>query len=153
MLAVAALTCVLAGCGEESEDQAGASETSGAPASATPASESPTAEESPTTAPEPNDAAELRTAVVAYSDAFLTGDVEAYEMFSQRCRDRTSKNEFVGILAAANSTYGSALPIKTFDPTISGDLARVTYTYELAAINQDSEPWVREQGEWKQDDC
>jgi hypothetical protein len=49
--------------------------------------------------------------------------------------------------------YGTALPIKTYDANISGDLARVTYTYDVAEINQDSEPWVKESGAWHEDDC
>jgi len=40
-----------------------------------------------------------------------------------------------------------------YDADIAGDMARVTYTFDLAAINQDSEPWVRESGVWRQDDC
>ncbi|TYB39699.1 hypothetical protein FXF50_04790 [Micromonospora sp. AP08] len=49
--------------------------------------------------------------------------------------------------------YGKAMPIKTFQAQISGDLARVTYTYDVPALNQNKEPWVREDGTWKQDDC
>jgi len=92
-------------------------------------------------------------AVQAYSDGFLTGDVDTYDMFSKRCKDRTNKNEFIGMLAAANDTYGSVLQFEAFKAKISGDLARVTYTYAVSAINQDSEPWVRESGAWRQDDC
>ena len=36
---------------------------------------------------------------------------------------------------------------------ISGDLARVTYAYDVVEINQDSETWVREGGHWHEDDC
>jgi hypothetical protein len=32
-------------------------------------------------------------------------------------------------------------------------LALVTYTYDKAAINQASEPWVLEDGAWHEDDC
>jgi hypothetical protein len=100
----------------------------------------------------PND--ELKTAVQAYSDAFLTGDGKtAYELLSERCRKRTTLAEFSGIVEAAKSTYGSALPIETFSASVSSDLARVTYTYSIKAINQDSEPWVRENGSWHEDDC
>jgi hypothetical protein len=45
------------------------------------------------------------------------------------------------------------LPVRSFVAEVSGDLARVTYTYDLKAINQDAEPWVREDGKWKEDDC
>jgi hypothetical protein len=36
------------------------------------------------------------------------------------------------------------LPIKTYRAQVSGSLARDAYTYEVAEINQDSEPWARE---------
>lgn len=96
----------------------------------------------------------LRRAVTAYSDAFLTGKSDAaYTLFSDRCKQRTDRAEFAGIVAQAKDLYGSKLPLRSFKADISGDLARVTYTYDISAINQDSEPWVREDGEWKQDDC
>jgi hypothetical protein len=57
------------------------------------------------------------------------------------------------MLAAAKQVYGKALPIKSFDAQISSDLARATYTYDVPALNQTKEPWVREGGAWKEDDC
>lgn len=135
----------LTGCGAggEKDDPTKVSASSGT-------SSTPVASPSPTTA---DDSAELKQAVQAYSDGFLSGNAKTYEMFSKRCQDRTNKNEFLGILMGAKSTYGSALPLETFDADISDDMARVTYTYSLAAINQAAEPWIREGGEWKQDDC
>jgi len=118
-------------------------------------SEKPSAP-SPSASAAPNGSADddsLRDAVQAYSDAFLTGEAAAFDMLSKRCRDRVGKAEFLGILDTAKSTYGSAIPIKSFDADIQGTLARVTYTYDLKAINQDAEPWTRESGKWKQDDC
>jgi len=112
-------------------------------ASSSPASASPTSG--------PN--AELKNAVQAYSDAFLTGDIAAYDMLTERCRQRHSRSEFASILALAKARYGSKLPIRTYDAQISGDLARVTYTYDVAEINQTAEPWAREAGQWKEDDC
>ena len=96
----------------------------------------------------------LRTAVKKYSDAYLTGDATtAFNLLSARCQKRMSAAAFADIVRGARDMYGSALPIKTFDAQISGDLARVTYTYDVKAINQDSEPWVREDGKWHEDDC
>ena len=54
---------------------------------------------------------------------------------------------------AAGQMYGSALPITAYDAQISGDLARVTYTYAVPALDQSAEPWTSEDGAWKQDDC
>ena len=96
---------------------------------------------------------QLRAAVQAYSDAFLTGDSAAYGMLSERCRNRRSADQFGIVLAGAKSLYGSTIPARSFDAEISGNLARATYTYDISAINQSAEPWVRENGEWKQDDC
>ena len=97
---------------------------------------------------------ELRSAVKAYSDAFLTGDAAAgYKLLSERCRKRTSLSEFTGIVTVAEQMYGSALPLATYSAKVSGDLARVTYTYSIKAINQEAEPWTREGGNWHQDDC
>lgn len=96
----------------------------------------------------------LRVAVQTYSDAFLDGDpVEAYEVFSARCKAEVSLSFFTGIVTAAKMTYGSALPIQTYEAQVDGDLARVTYTYDVPALNQSAEPWVREDGVWRQDDC
>ena len=98
--------------------------------------------------------AELKAAVQAYSDAFLTGEATtAYKLLSERCRKRTSLSEFTGIVTAAKQMYGSALPLQTYSAKVSDDLARVTYTYAVKAINQEAEPWTREGGRWHQDDC
>lgn len=98
--------------------------------------------------------AKLRQAVVAYSDAFLDAKPTAgYELFSARCKERAALSEVTGMLTAAKQMYGKAVPIKSFEAQISGDLARVTYTYDVPALNQNKEPWVREDGKWKQDDC
>lgn len=134
---------LIAGCGaEDAEPKAEPSPSS-----------SPSA---PPTAPEPtvDEQAVLKKAVQKYSDAFLAGrGTEAYDLLSARCQKRMGKSEFLDIVTQAKATYGSALAIKTFDATISGDLARVTYTYDVPAINQDAEPWVREGGQWREDDC
>lgn len=96
----------------------------------------------------------LRKAVTSYSNAYLTGDADtAYAQLSARCVNRTTVTEFAELVSAAETAYGSALPLATYSANISGDLARVTYTYADATINQESEPWVKESGKWKQDDC
>ncbi|WP_435232853.1 hypothetical protein [Micromonospora aurantiaca (nom. illeg.)] len=129
--------------------EAALTSTSPAPASSTAsdAAASPTAQAA-------SEEAKLRQAVVAYSDAFLDAKpTVGYELFSARCKERVTLSEFTGMLAAAKQMYGKAMPIKTFEAQISGDLARVTYTYDVPALNQNKEPWVREDGKWKQDDC
>lgn len=102
----------------------------------------------------PDPQVELRAAVQAYSDAYLTGKgAAAYALLSKRCQARSTPADFAALVKEAGDLYGSALPLKSFDADVSGDMARVTYTYDLAAINQDSEPWVREGGAWHEDDC
>lgn len=103
---------------------------------------------------EPGAESAIREAARAYSDAFLTGDADAaYELFSERCKARTDETEFASSVSVASGMYGDPLPFATFEADVSGDMARVTYTYaDAPEINQDSEPWVNENG-WRQDDC
>lgn len=140
----------LTACGSNTDKpEAPSSSTSAAPSatSVSDAAASPTAQV-------PSEEAELRQAVVAYSDAFLDAKpTVGYELFSARCKERVTLSEFTGMLTAAKQMYGKAMPLKTFEAQISGDLARVTYTYDVPALNQTKEPWVREDGKWKQDDC
>ncbi|WP_205650612.1 nuclear transport factor 2 family protein [Actinoplanes solisilvae] len=142
-----ATTLLTAACGDAA-DPAAAPTTSEKPAAITPASpvtSQPAKAEGST---------ELRQAVQAYSDAFLTGDATtAYGLLSERCRKRTSLSTFTGIVSAAEQMYGSALPFESYSAKESDDLARVTYTYSIKAINQEAEPWTREAGNWHQDDC
>lgn len=102
----------------------------------------------------PDAAAPLRRAVTAYSAAFLGGDGDAaYRLLSERCKARTSREAMGSMTASAKKTYGEQ-PIKTLTvDSLAGDLARVTYTYSVPALNQTKEPWVREAGQWHEDDC
>jgi hypothetical protein len=139
------LLFLLAACGG-TEDPAPASE----PAAGT--SSGPRL--SPSAGPADDADAGLRAAVQAYSDAYLTGDgPAAWALLSARCRDRTDRVGYVALVEQAGQMYGSALELESFDAEVSGDLARATYTYSVPAINQDREPWVRESGEWRTDDC
>jgi len=58
----------------------------------------------------------------------------------------------VSLVRVAGTTYGPQR-IETYSEHVADDLARVTYTYRLAKLDQTREPWVREAGQWKQDDC
>jgi hypothetical protein len=120
----------------------------------TTASEAAVAEADADASSDPAGEEALREAVQAYSDAFLNADpVEAYEYFSVRCAKQTSLSYFTGIVTAAKELYGAALPIKDYDAEVAGNLARVTYTYDVPALSQTREPWSREDGAWKLDDC
>lgn len=144
-----AVGVLVAGCGGSGAAEPAAT---GAAASVPPAAASATPVPAASATTGADDA--LRAAVQAYSDAFLTGDAEkAYDLLSERCRKRTSPAEFTAIAGAAGQMYGSALPLETYSAEVSGDLARVTYTYSIKAIDQEAEPWTREGGAWHQDDC
>ena len=90
----------------------------------------------------------------AHSDAYLTGDADtAYAILSRRCRARLDLPQFASITKSAADEYGKALKIQSFTAEVNGDLARVTYTYRVSAINQVYEPWSLENGQWHNEDC
>jgi hypothetical protein len=97
--------------------------------------------------------AELEAAVRAYSAAFLSGRIEAYELLSERCKQRMPRAGFLEVLAAASQLYGPQEIVSLKVDQIAGDLARVTSTYANSELDQRSEPWVRENGVWRVDDC
>lgn len=145
---LAALLVTLSACGGEDDTAKAASTPSPT------ATSSPTPRVTPSVEPSVPADAGLRDAVQAYSDAFLGGDAaKAYGLLSSRCQKRTTAAEFEGIVKQASAMYGSPLKLKTYDAQVSGDLARVTYTYDVPALNQEQEPWARESGAWHQDDC
>ena len=118
------------------------------------ATATPTIASTPAKADDAAPTPELRDAVQAYSDAFLTGDSDtAYALLSARCQERIAADEFSSAVTMAGAQYGDPLAFDTYSEDQQGTMARVTYTYSDAPeINQDSEPWVNEDG-WKQDDC
>jgi hypothetical protein len=138
------LVLLVSACGASSEDPAGSS---------TPTA-STTAPQTATPSAGATEEAALREAVQTYSDAFLTGEADAsYALLSKRCQARINKDEWSAELAQAKAQFGSKQPFTSYKATVSGDLARVSYTFSVASINQDSEPWVRENGIWHEDDC
>jgi hypothetical protein len=97
----------------------------------------------------------LARAVRAYSDAYL-GDApgSAYELLSQRCKQRITPDEMRVLTAGAKELYGIRTITDLRVEELSGNLARVTYRYKTQPeIDQVSEPWVKEAGGWHQDDC
>ncbi|MFD4670468.1 hypothetical protein ACFWNN_12075 [Lentzea sp. NPDC058450] len=120
-----------------------------------PASEVPAAAATTTTttsAATDNTALELQ--VRAYSTAFLAGDGDAaYDLLSQRCKERNTRPNFVMLVQQAGTLYGPQEIRSLKVDQAAGDLARVTYTYDSAELDQRGEPWVRESGVWRIDDC
>jgi hypothetical protein len=147
------LLVALSGCSGSTD-----SSTAVQPSSPKSTSNEVTASTSAAASPSPDTVDEtpaVRAAAQAYSDAFLTGDSDAaFALLSTRCQERLGKPAFAAVVTQAGQAYGTALAFETFGAEVSGDLARVTYTYaEDPSINQDSEPWVREGGAWHEDDC
>lgn len=102
----------------------------------------------------PTNSPALHNAVAAYSSAYLSGrGGDAWKLLSARCRSRIPVEEMRSMTTEAKSMYGEQ-PIETFAiASLSDNMARVTYTYRTAEINQTQEPWVKEHGRWLEDDC
>lgn len=152
VLVAVTVAATLAACSSDNDSTENSATDPTAPASS---ASTATVSAPASTASTPDEAGNLEAAVRAYSSAFLTGKADnAYTLLSERCRDRTAKSEFAVVVQTAGKRYGEK-PIQTLSPQISGDMARVTYTYGPAAaeLNQDREPWVREGGKWHNDDC
>lgn len=98
--------------------------------------------------------ARLEESVRSYSAAYLGGRPEsAYALLSARCRDRLSLAELTAATTAAQRLYGGARMTALEVETLEGSLARVTYHYDNPALDQQAEPWTKEDGQWRQDDC
>jgi hypothetical protein len=99
--------------------------------------------------------AALREAVQSYSDAYLTGDVDAaYGYLSPRCQTVLDHDAFATDVQTAASNYGDPLPFQVYKASEFGDAAYVTYTYKTAPeINQRGQFWSRLEGSWHYDAC
>ena len=90
----------------------------------------------------------------AYSEAFLAGRGDmAYDLLSQRCRERMTRVQFVQLVLVAGQQYGPQAIKSLKVDQVAGDLGRVTYTYEKSELDQRGEPWVHEDNAWHVDDC
>lgn len=95
----------------------------------------------------------LEAAVVSYTYAFLSGDEDAaWGLLSERCRDRTPEDQFRAAVREAGAIYGP-LEFRRLEVAVNGDQGQATYVFEATELNQDREPWVREDGEWYNDGC
>jgi hypothetical protein len=97
---------------------------------------------------------ELAQAVRAYSAAYFATDAtKAHGLMSKRCQDEAPIELYGPMVKATVETYGKH-EIKTVAvDQLSGDMARVTYTYPVPTLTQKQQPWVREGGKWRYDDC
>jgi len=112
-----------------------------------------TSSEAPTTKPAVDPMTAVEKVVTKYTHAFLTGDgATAYGLLSDRCQAAMPLSEFAAVTEQARDTYGD-VKIDSLDVRVDGRKARATYTFPVPAINQKDEPWVVEDGKWRNDDC
>lgn len=152
-VAVVCLGVALAGCsgGEDSKDESAAADTvSTAPPAATGQAQT----SAPATSAAAPDQAALERAVRDYSAAYLGGDpAKAFGLLSKRCQLRLGQQQMADAVSMAKDQYGPQDITSLHVDTLQGTLARVTYTYADTTLNQSSEPWVAEGGQWREDDC
>jgi hypothetical protein len=124
------------------------------PSSASPKPGQNASTEQPSTPPADDSKAKLEQAVRDYSAAyFATDTAKAYGMLSQRCAEEIPAAMYGPMVEATVKQYG-VHDIKTLTvDQVSGDLARVTYTYPVPALDQKQQPWAREDGQWRYDAC
>ncbi|MFB7982594.1 hypothetical protein [Streptomyces vinaceus] len=99
--------------------------------------------------------ADLEKAVRAYSAAYIKLDAAAaYASLSKRCQGKAGSAEmFARAVSNSPTLYGKEeIQTVTIDQ-LTGDLARVSYTYSGSKPSQSGQPWVREEGAWKYDHC
>jgi hypothetical protein len=151
--AAAVLLLALTGCSSNSstDDKPPTATASPSADPTTPPTKSPTASSNPTGDPEE---AALEKAVRAYSDAyFATDSKKAYGMLSARCAEKIPADMYGPVIESTVKQYG-VHPIKTLTvDQLADNLARVTYTYAVPALDQKSQPWAREGGQWRYDGC
>jgi hypothetical protein len=98
-------------------------------------------------------AAAVEDAVRSYSSAYLSGDGQkAHDKLSARCSKVISLEKMKAASAGAAALYGQAQLISVV-PVVDGDHATVTYRFSQPAIDQENQPWVREDGSWSYDNC
>jgi hypothetical protein len=98
--------------------------------------------------------ADVRKAVDAYSQAFLSGNATAaYGMLSTRCQGQVTAGQFGAVVASAKALYGPQ-PVTSFKvDDASSSTAHVTYGYATAKLDQTRQAWVKQSGAWRWDGC
>jgi hypothetical protein len=61
--------------------------------------------------------------------------------------------QMAALTHGAKVLYGAAIMTGYHQDDLSGDSARVTYSYDQPAINQSGQRWTREAGAWHWDGC
>lgn len=152
-LAAAALLTVTA-CSSSDSSEAKPTATTATPATPRTTVPVPTTPTTPPPTSPSSEQAALEQAVRAYSEAYFKPDATAaYAMLSARCQQQIDATMYGSVIEQAAKDYGTqAIKTLTVDQ-LAGDLARVTYTYDVPKLNQAGQPWAREGGQWRYDAC
>lgn len=119
-----------------------------------PAPKEPTASGKTSTAAPTDDKAALTAAVKAYSASYFKPDADAARaLLSDRCKAKAPDAAYKAALQDAVDTYGHQTIKSVTVDRLSGDVAVVSYTYSVPALDQKGQPWVREGDGWRYDAC
>ncbi|WP_371580063.1 hypothetical protein [Streptomyces sp. NBC_01314] len=108
----------------------------------------------PSATPSPADTAGLEAAVREYTAAYFANKPDTtHGMLSARCKKRITLAGMAALTERAVGDYGPQ-DVKRFEvDEMSGDVARVSYGVGMPKFDQKQEPWTREAGVWRYDDC
>jgi len=140
---ITTILLTLGACGgdDNSDDQAAPSDT-------------PAADDTSEPAADPDAAEALEQAVRDYIAANTTGDADTgWGFVSARCQQLWGRAEFEQRVQTATDLVGPQDVDSIHVDQLAGDLARVTYTVGAPELNRQQQPWVREGGTWRYDDC
>jgi hypothetical protein len=95
----------------------------------------------------------LEPAVRWYTQAFFSGQGnEATKLLSKRCNTPAVRQAIISSAANSSALYGH-VHITSITPGIDGDHATVTYRFNQPGIDDENQPWVKEDGAWHYDKC
>ena len=101
-----------------------------------------------TTTANPSEVDAVKSAVRAYSAAFLGGHAkQAWLMRTPAAQARESYAEFAAAVSGAKAIYGDA-KMTSLVVTVTGAKVLVTYTYDISEIDQTDQVWLKEGGKW-----
>jgi hypothetical protein len=98
---------------------------------------------------------DVEQAVRDSTQAINEGDVDTFlELNSQRCREQRSEDETQQMMDLVNEEYGD-VELESIEITdVTDDTAQVNATTGIDDLDDDdSEPWVLEDGQWRSDGC
>lgn len=100
------------------------------------------------------DTAALETSVRAYTKALFEPDPDtAYDLLSSRCQDEISPADYAMQSESAHHEYGQLTIEDVTVDQLAGDMARVSYSVGVPALEREAQPWTREDGTWRWDAC